>query len=126
MYLGKLVELAGSRTVYYSHHHPYTRALLSAVPLPDPRVGPRKERIILQGDVPSPIDRAPGCVFRPRCAHATEICRAKEPELRRTDSEHAEHWTACHHAEKIGKGEKGKMSASKGTEPILKKGGKIS
>ena len=102
MYLGKLVELAGSRTVYFSHRHPYTRALLSAVPLPDPKVRQSKERILLQGDVPSPIDRPPGCVFRPRCAHATEICRSKEPELRRTDPKDAEHLTACHHVEKIG------------------------
>ena len=101
MYLGKLVELAGSRAVYFHHHHPYTRALLSAVPLPDPKVRQSKERILLQGDVPSPIDRPPGCVFRPRCAYATDICRAKEPELRLTDPEDEGHLTACHHAEEI-------------------------
>jgi len=111
MYLGKLVELGGSRTVYFHHHHPYTRALLSAVPLPDPKVRQSKERILLQGDVPSPIDRPPGCVFRPRCAHATEICRTKEPEPRRTDSEDADHVTACHHAEEIDRAKRRKNAS---------------
>jgi len=99
MYLGKLVELSGSKTVYFSHHHPYTHALLSAVPVPNPKVRQSKERIILKGDVPSPINRPPGCVFRPRCSYATEICKTNEPKLRRTDADDPEHFTACHHAE---------------------------
>ena len=99
MYLGKLVELAGSKTVYFSHHHPYTHALLSAVPVPNPKVRQNKERIILEGDVPSPINRPPGCVFRPRCSYATEICKTEEPNLRTTDADDPDHLTACHHAE---------------------------
>jgi oligopeptide/dipeptide ABC transporter ATP-binding protein len=99
MYLGKLVELAESKTVYFSHHHPYTHALLSAVPVPNPKVRRNKERIILEGDVPSPINRPPGCVFRPRCSYATEICKTEEPNLRAADVDDPEHLTACHHAE---------------------------
>jgi oligopeptide transport system ATP-binding protein len=99
MYLGKLVELADSKTIYFAHHHPYSHALLSAVPLPNPRAKLDKERVILQGDVPSPIDRPPGCVFRPRCQYATGLCREEEPMLRPTDPRDPEHLTACHHAE---------------------------
>jgi len=103
MYLGKLVEPAESKTVYFSHHHPYTHALLSAVPVPNPKVRQSKERIILEGDVPSPINRPPGCVFRPRCSYATEICMTEEPILRTTDADDPEHLTACHHAEETSK-----------------------
>jgi len=99
MYLGKIVELADSRTIYFSHHHPYTHALLSAVPLPNPRGRQGRERIILEGDVPTPINRPPGCVFRPRCRYATDLCRQDEPPLRPTDSSDPMHLTACHHAE---------------------------
>jgi oligopeptide transport system ATP-binding protein len=100
MYLGKIVELADSRTIYFSHHHPYTHALLSAVPLPNPRGRQGRERIILEGDVPTPINRPPGCVFLPRCRHATELCGQIEPLLRPTDPGDPVHVTACHHAEK--------------------------
>ena len=103
MYLGKLVELGESKTVYFSHHHPYTHALLSAVPVPNPKVRQNKERIILEGDVPSPINRPPGCVFQPRCSYATEICMTEEPGLRNTDPDDPEHLTACHHAEEMSK-----------------------
>jgi len=99
MYLGKIVELADSRTIYFSHHHPYTHALLSAVPLPNPRGRQGRERIILEGDVPTPINRPPGCVFRPRCRYATDLCRQDEPPLRPTDPSDPVHLTACHHAE---------------------------
>ena len=99
MYLGKIVELADSRTIYFSHHHPYTHALLSAVPLPNPKGRQNRERILLEGDVPTPINRPPGCVFRPRCRYATELCRQHEPLLRPTDPNDSVHLTACHHAE---------------------------
>jgi len=81
MYLGKIVELADRRTLFSKPHHPYTRALLSAVPVPDPTV-PRN-RIILKGDVPSPINPPAGCRFHTRCAYAFDRCRNEEPVLRK-------------------------------------------
>jgi oligopeptide/dipeptide ABC transporter ATP-binding protein len=103
MYLGKVVELADSKTLYFAHHHPYAHALLSAVPLPNPKAKLGKERVILEGDVPSPINRPPGCVFRPRCRYATDLCMEEEPMLRQTDPDDPEHLTACHHAEEASK-----------------------
>lgn len=94
MYLGKLVEQADSDTLYARPRHPYTHALLSAVPIPDPRKNAARERITLEGDVPSPIDPPPGCHFHTRCASATDICRHDEPALVTDDCGHA---TACHH-----------------------------
>ena len=79
MYLGKLVELADSDTIFSEPKHPYTKALLSAIPIPDPTLHP--ERIILEGDVVSPINPAPGCRFRPRCREATKECAESCPEL---------------------------------------------
>jgi oligopeptide/dipeptide ABC transporter ATP-binding protein len=94
MYLGKLVELSPAEELYVRPIHPYTEALLSAVPIPDPDESERRERIILQGDVPSPIEPPPGCRFHPRCRYATEICRTEEPPL----VDHgAGHLAACHH-----------------------------
>jgi len=92
MYLGKIVELADRRTLFAHPHHPYTRALLSAVPVPDPTV-PRN-RIILKGDVPSPIDPPGGCRFQTRCPYAFDRCRMEEPVLRRTTQ--AGQTSACH------------------------------
>jgi peptide/nickel transport system ATP-binding protein/oligopeptide transport system ATP-binding protein len=103
MYLGKVVELADSKAIYFNHHHPYSHALLSAVPLPNPKGKKGKERVILEGDVPSPINTPPGCVFGPRCRYATDLCREEAPVLRRTDPNDAEHLTACHHAEEAAK-----------------------
>jgi len=94
MYLGKLVELSPAEELYTRPIMPYTEALLSAVPIPDPDLSEQRERIVLQGDVPSPIDPPSGCRFHPRCRYATEICSRVEPPL--TDYGNG-HLAACHH-----------------------------
>lgn len=90
MYLGKIVEIAPAAKIYSDSQHPYTRALLSAVPIPDPTR--KAERIILEGDVPSPINPPPGCSFHPRCPFAEKICSEKEPEL----AYDGDHGVSCH------------------------------
>ena len=93
MYLGRIVELAPAEDIYAAPRHPYTRALLSAIPRPEPR-GTR-ERIALQGDVPSPISPPPGCPFHPRCPHATDRCRVEAPALRAAPGRPG-HTVSCH------------------------------
>jgi oligopeptide transport system ATP-binding protein len=93
MYLGKLMELTGRDELYQNPLHPYTKALLSAVPIPDPEVEEKRERIILSGDVPSPMRPPPGCVFHTRCPIAIDECRAVIPEWREISRDH---WVACH------------------------------
>lgn len=86
MYLGQIVEMAEADELYKNPQHPYTKALLSAIPVPDPK--PRAERIILTGDVPSPINPPQGCYFNPRCPMASEECRSQKPTLKETASGH--------------------------------------
>lgn len=93
MYLGKLVELADRKALYDAPLHPYTRALLAAVPIPDPELERRRERVVLSGEVPSPLRPPPGCVFHPRCPIAVERCRQEVPPLREV---RPGHWAACH------------------------------
>jgi peptide/nickel transport system ATP-binding protein len=96
MYLGKIVEIADSGAVYNHARHPYTKALLSAVPLPDPELAKERERIILVGDVPSPIDPPTGCRFHPRCPKAAARCVDEDPPLVRRLDDPPTHETACH------------------------------
>ncbi|GAA0766798.1 dipeptide ABC transporter ATP-binding protein [Clostridium subterminale] len=93
MYLGKLVEIAESNEVYSKPIHPYTNALLSAIPIPDPDEAKRRQRIILEGDIPSPIDPPPGCRFKSRCKYAKPICGEEEPVLKEVSPGHC---VACH------------------------------
>jgi oligopeptide/dipeptide ABC transporter ATP-binding protein len=96
MYLGRIVETAATAPLYARPYHPYTRALLSAVPHPDPRT--RQNRIVLQGAVPDAAHPPPGCHFHPRCAHATDRCRTESPALRSVAPGRE---AACHHAEAL-------------------------
>jgi oligopeptide transport system ATP-binding protein len=92
MYLGKIVELADRKSLYDDPLHPYTRALLSAVPIPDPELEAQREHIVLRGEVPSPLNPPPGCVFHPRCPIAVDRCRHVVPDLREVKPGH---WAAC-------------------------------
>lgn len=93
MYLGRIVEIAGSAELYSRPQHPYTQALLSAIPIPDPAAQSRRQPVRLCGDPPNPINLPVGCRFRPRCSQAMKICAAAEPALQDTGTAH---YTACH------------------------------
>lgn len=94
MYLGRVVEIASCEDLYGGAAHPYTHSLLSAVPIPDPRAERARERIVLQGDVPSPASPPPGCHFHPRCPIASEICREEAPQLQPVGD--GRHMVSCH------------------------------
>lgn len=98
MYLGHMMELAGSEELYENPMHPYTRALLSSIPIPDPEIQSERRRIILEGDVPSPIDPPDCCRFVDRCSYAIDRCRLETPEFRELKPDH---FVACHRAEEI-------------------------
>jgi peptide/nickel transport system ATP-binding protein len=98
MYVGKLVELADTETLYLHPNHPYTEALLSAVPKPNPRLRSRTNRIVLEGEVADPARPPSGCYFHPRCRYAQERCKTDEPSLRDIGNDH---FVACHFAEQL-------------------------
>ncbi|MDF2543045.1 MAG: oligopeptide/dipeptide transporter, ATP-binding protein C-terminal domain [Herbinix sp.] len=98
MYLGKLVELADSYELTFHNMHPYTRSLISAIPVADPKTARENQRIALKGDVPSPLNPPSGCRFRTRCPYASELCAQKEPEWKEVTPGH---FTACHHLDKL-------------------------
>ncbi len=99
MYLGKIVELSDRDELYAAPKHPYTKALLSAVPIPDPKVEKRRKRIILSGDLPSPINIPSGCRFHTRCPMAQDICRQVEPVFEAKEGR--EHYAACHFSDYV-------------------------
>ena len=95
MYLGRIVELAGAEAIHHSPRHPYTRALISAIPVPDPTQ--KRKRIVLSGDVPSPINPPAGCPFHTRCPHVQDVCRQEVPKLGEVASEAGiPHQVSCH------------------------------
>ena len=98
MYLGHMVEMADANEIYDHPLHPYSRSLISAVPVPDPKVARENKRIVLSGDIPSPLNAPSGCPFRTRCPHATEKCAESMPELKDLGGGH---FVACHRTEEI-------------------------
>ncbi|GAA0748066.1 oligopeptide/dipeptide ABC transporter ATP-binding protein [Clostridium oceanicum] len=93
MYLGNMMELASSKELYEDPLHPYTKALLSSIPIADPKLSKKRKRIVLEGEVPSPINPKPGCKFAERCKYAKEICRKEKPKFKEIKEDH---FVACH------------------------------
>ena len=114
MYLGKLMEVSPAEELYNKPIHPYTSALLSAIPIPDPEENRRRERLVVSGEPPNPIDPPSGCVFHPRCPRSTEICREIEPPLARYPNGHL---AACHHPMSVS-AEEIKSASKDPTSPI--------
>ena len=100
MYFGKMVELADAEEIYNNPLHPYSKSLLSAVPVPDPKIARANKRIVLSGDIPSPLNAPSGCPFRTRCPYAQEDCAMSMPEFKEVSSGH---FVACHHIEDVAK-----------------------
>ncbi len=98
MYLGRMVELADSKEIYDNPLHPYSKSLLSAVPVPDPKIARENARIVLEGDIPSPLNAPLGCPFRTRCPYATEVCATSMPEFKEVQTGH---FVACHRVNEI-------------------------
>jgi oligopeptide transport system ATP-binding protein len=98
MYLGKMVELTDAAEIYERPLHPYSKALMSAVPMPDPKIARENHRIPLSGDIPSPLNAPSGCPFRTRCAHACARCAEETPAFREIEKGH---WVACHRVEEL-------------------------
>jgi peptide/nickel transport system ATP-binding protein len=98
MYLGRIVELADTQSVYDDPQHPYTEALLSAIPKPDPRQRLTRERITFHGELPDPSNPPPGCPFHTRCAYARDVCATDKPPLRPVKDGHL---AACHFSEEL-------------------------
>lgn len=98
MYLGRAMELSLRSNLYTKPLHPYTNALIKAVPVPDPRVARAASESVLTGDIPAPLNPPPGCVFHPRCPHSIKRCELEVPAMRRM--EHGD-WVACHRAEEL-------------------------
>ena len=101
MYLGRIVEMSERDAIYQQPLHPYTQALLSAIPVPDPDQEEERHRLMLEGESPNPAQPPSGCRFHPRCRHATAECRHTDPLFRNLGTAKQEHWVACHHAEKF-------------------------
>ena len=99
MYLGRMVELADAGEIYDHPLHPYSKSLLSAVPVPDPKIARANQRILLSGDIPSPLNAPSGCPFRTRCPYAKDICAESMPEFREVSTGH---FVACHRVDEIG------------------------
>jgi oligopeptide/dipeptide ABC transporter ATP-binding protein len=114
MYLGKLMEVSPAEELYTKPIHPYTSALLAAIPIPDPQENRRRERIVVGGEPPNPINPPSGCVFHPRCPRATDVCRQVEPPLARYPNGHL---AACHHPMSVSPAEIG-AAAKDPSSPI--------